>query len=150
MLVSNFIDETLEAYAVLVYVNNYYKWVKQHGIQKGGDNQSSVTPCTETSLFNGSFTAEARGAASYEGWSVAGKIAYNVILETIDQQRDEISTGGQLEQALLRDLIAESTGRKRRSNGKYQHRRVKVKNRLEKLLDELDVQPVDGATPPGR
>lgn len=132
--VSEFVDESLETFAVLVYINGYYKWKRQHSRRLGNNAVDTVPEASNIQRFN--FTGEARGAASYQGWSRSGKVAYNIIIRVIEEQRTVPNTGRELERHLLRDILGTSLGNMSFRKRARDVNSVEVVNKLSKLVDD--------------
>ena len=132
--ISDFVDESLETFAVLAYVNGYDKWMKYYHQRKNRDEPDRVT--NRRRRYN--FTADSRGAGSYEGWSRQGKTAYNKILHTLEGQRALPETGRELEKQFLQENMALSlSGGSPPAKRDREIQYVEVKNKLSKLLDKI-------------
>jgi hypothetical protein len=77
---SEFLDFTLEAYAVLTYVGNYDSWMDKSELQAKGKKEKE-------SKVERRFTESARGNGKYKGWSDEAMKLYNTLATRIKEQR---------------------------------------------------------------
>jgi hypothetical protein len=83
-LLSNYMPVPLEAFTVVIYTNNYKKFMNLHWKCDGGELSSvSTVSGPEDTLF----TNDSRGAGKYGGWSEDGMEFYNRVFEVIERQR---------------------------------------------------------------
>jgi hypothetical protein len=122
-LVSQYMPEPLEAFAVVLYANNHKKFLKQHW--KGGDCDGDVSTFSSGGL--GSFTQESRGGGKYSGWSDEGMRFYNRVFDVLEEQRMN-NRRVQFEEK-VRSLIQKTNSKKR----KRKRAGVMVRNKLSKL-----------------
>jgi hypothetical protein len=83
-LLSNYMPEALEAFAVVIYANNYKKFLQEHWKYDSGE-LSSVSGGAEST--ESLFTSDGRGAGKYDGWSEDGMELYNRIFGVVERQR---------------------------------------------------------------
>jgi hypothetical protein len=123
-LVSQYMPEPLEAFAVVLYANNHKKFLKQHW--KGSDCNGDVSTFSSGGL--GSFTQESRGGGKYSGWSDEGMKFYNRVFDVLEEQRMNNRRRVQFEEK-VRSLIQKTNSKKR----KRKRAGVMVRNKLSKL-----------------
>ena len=102
---------TVEAFAVVLYTNNYWKWTKMHW--RDGD-VSTISEDSRRSKEGALFTNEARGSSKYEGWSREGYILYNRVFEILEVQRRHPRSGKRFEESLRRMFQSRNNGKKRK------------------------------------
>jgi hypothetical protein len=112
-LMSTYMPVPLEAFAVVMYTNNYKKFIRTHWKHDSEDLSSSLgTPGSIDTLF----TSDGRGAGKYGGWSEQGMEFYNRVYEVLERQRARPCRRGFEEK--LRKLVQQSNqgGKKRKRN----------------------------------
>ena len=111
---AEYMTVTVEAFAVVLYTNNYWKWMKLHW--RDGDI-STISEDSRRSKEGALFTNEARGSSKYEGWSSEGYILYNRVFGMLEVQRRDPRSGKRFEDSLRRMFQSRNNGKKRkRSN----------------------------------
>jgi hypothetical protein len=111
---AEYMTVTVEAFAVVLYTNNYWKWMKLHW--RDGDI-STLSEDSRRSKEGALFTNEARGSSKYEGWSSEGYILYNRVFGMLEVQRRDARSGKRFEDSLRRMFQNRNNGKKRkRSN----------------------------------
>lgn len=111
---ADYMTVTVEAFAIVLYTNNYWKWMKLHW--RDGD-VSTISEDSRRSKEGALFTNEARGSSKYEGWSSEGYILYNRVFGMLEVQRRDPRSGKRFEDSLRRMFQCRNNGKKRkRSN----------------------------------
>ena len=86
--ISKILTPFLEAFLVLVYVNNHANWMKE---AEQEDDESSETGSTPSPKLYGRFTHKSKG--KYKGWNDEGIRLYNKLVQKIMQQRSDTRLG---------------------------------------------------------
>jgi hypothetical protein len=132
-LLSSYMTKTLEAFAVVLYVNNYWKYMSLFW-GDGGASMSTMSTATNSRSTGGAstlFTNEARGASKYEGWSShEGYVFYNRVSQLIEMQRADETVKRRFEGNIRRAFLDSSNGRKRK--------RPVMALKITNELDDLD------------
>lgn len=102
---------TVEAFAIVLYINNYWKWTKMHW--RDGD-VSTISEDSRRSKEGALFTNEARGSSKYEGWSREGYILYNRVFGILELQRRHPRSGKRFEESLRKMFQSRNNGKKRK------------------------------------
>jgi hypothetical protein len=102
---------TVEAFAIVLYTNNYWKWTKMHW--RDGE-VSTISEDSRRSKEGALFTNEARGSSKYEGWSREGYILYNRVFGVLEVQRRHPRSGKRFEESLRRMFQSRNNGKKRK------------------------------------
>jgi hypothetical protein len=126
-LLSEYMPEPLEAFAVTIYTNNYQKFLKQHWKSDSSDLSSVSDETSGGGSGLSLFTSDSRGAGKYAGWSEDGKVFYNRMYDVIEKQR---SGGGRKDfEEMVRRKVQQANqgGKKRKCMG------VTVRNGISKL-----------------
>jgi hypothetical protein len=89
-MLSDYVTTTLEAFAVLVYINSFAVWnqrwtTETDSLSEETDDVSTLSGATTKHGFK--FTGDAKGSRKYEGWNSAGMVFYNQLLSLVEQQR---------------------------------------------------------------
>jgi hypothetical protein len=125
-LLSEYMPEPLEAFAVVIYMNNYNKFMKMHW--RDADTLSSVSNTTGGGASGGAlFTQDGKGGAKYGGWSEEGMVFYNRVHDTIEYQRKRAERKSF--EAKVRKLIQE----KGKKGAKRKVSTIPVRNGISKL-----------------
>ena len=82
---SEYMTVTVEAFALVLYTNNYWKWMKLHWRD---EDVSTISMDSRRSKEGALFTSEARGSSKYEGWSREGYILYNCVFGVLECKED--------------------------------------------------------------
>lgn len=123
---SKYLTLTMEAFAIVLYCNNYFKYMKM--FWKESDDMSSVTSSTVS--FGTLFTNEGRGSCKYEGWSRAGYLFYNKVYGVLEKQRSSKHKEQEFD-GMVRRLVQEKIGmKKKKDSGGF-----KVRNDLMNLVE---------------
>jgi hypothetical protein len=86
MHLSEYVDRTLEAYLVLIYVNSYEVW-KQECIRNMPLEEEEEPQLMQGRAAKKKWTAGGRGSGKYQGWSKTGIDIYNALVHVIAKQR---------------------------------------------------------------
>lgn len=82
-LLSEFITPSLEAFAVLTYVNNYEQWIENRMVASmAPEIQEKVTKTAKRK-----YTSLTRGTGKYSGWAPEGVRLYKDVWNRIKEQR---------------------------------------------------------------
>lgn len=79
---SKYMTPQLEAFMVILYLNNYEKWMSEWTRAQGGEGEVVETR----------FTQKCRGRGKHGGWSEEGKELYAMVVWFLSWQRKEAST----------------------------------------------------------
>jgi hypothetical protein len=123
---SKHLTVTMEAFAIVLYCNNYFKYMKM--FWKDNEDMSSVT--SSTGMTGTLFTNEGRGSSKYEGWSRAGYMFYNKVYGVVERQRSSYSKEHEFD-VMVRKMVQERRGKKR----KRESMSFKVRNGLMNLVE---------------
>ena len=145
-LISEFVDETREAFGVISYCNGYNVWCSIYqdhlaALESNNtpttlqeDSSEAVSSLESADSITYKFTGSTRGVKRHQGWSQEGMTMYNQIVDILAKQRN-LPFGKDLESDVLSSLIRDSGSKKRlRSN---QNSLVKPASKLTKLLDQV-------------
>lgn len=109
---SEYMTITVEAFALVLYTNNYWKWTKMYW--RDEDN-STISGDSEKSHLGGTlFTYDSRGSSKFGGWNSEGYILYNRVFEMLEVQRRDPRSGKRFEDSLKRMFQSRNNGKKRK------------------------------------
>ena len=111
---SAYCPRTLEAYAVLCYINCYDVWCERFIVENEVDGNEENTVNGATTRDNGedsgssnkrqrtaSFIWTVRGARRNQGWNREGIMKYNELCEKLKEQKRHDKTGSLFEEELM-------------------------------------------------
>jgi hypothetical protein len=133
-LLSSYMTKTIEAFALVLYVNNYWKYMGLFWPSQVTGTVSTFTNSRSTHGTGTLFTKEARGAAKYEGWSNDGYIFFNRVYGLIAIQRADVSACKEFEGSMRKAFLG-LKGSKRKRPG--------VQLKITNELDDLDLLYAD-------
>ena len=141
-LISNYVEEPKEAFAVVSYKNGYNVWYNDYCHEEtvlppDAECESSLESSIEKSQATYEYTGSTRGVRKHQGWSQEGMKMYNQVAKVIEIQRKE-ENSLEIENMVLRDLLTEGGG-KRKDNGNNDEV-VKPASKLQKLMNLMDVR----------
>jgi hypothetical protein len=131
---SEYMTVTVEAFAIVLYTNNYWKWTKLHW--RDGD-VSTISEDSRRSKEGALFTNEARGSSKYEGWSSEGYILYNRVFGVLELQRRDQRSGKRFEESLRRMFQSRNNGKKRKRSTTV----IAIRNGISELDRIMGVTP---------
>ena len=131
---SEYMTVTVEAFALVLYTNNYWKWMKLHW--RDGD-VSTISMDSRRSKEGALFTSEARGSSKYEGWSREGYILYNRVFGVLEMQRRHARSGKRFEDSLRRLFQSRNNGKKRKRSTTV----IEIRNGISELDRIMGVTP---------
>lgn len=108
---SEYMTITVEAFALVLYTNNYWKWTK---IYWRDEDNSTISGDSERSNFGTLFTYDSRGSSKFGGWNTDGYILYNRVFEMLEVQRRDPRSGKRFEDSLRRMFQSRNNGKKRK------------------------------------
>lgn len=123
---SKHLTVTMETFAIVVYCNNYFKYMKS--FWKNDDDNSSITTGSEAT--GTLFTNEGRGSSKYEGWSQAGYLFYNKVYCVLEKQRRSKAKEHEFD-VKVRKMVHERNGKKRKRDAGFVETRDEVTELVE-------------------
>ena len=128
----DYLDVSLEAFAVTVYVSCYKLWKTE--FWKSNDTDSTLTGSTASSRFARKlFLDQSKGSGKYGGWSDEGLNFYNKVMQIlIEQRKREDST---VFEKKVHQAIVDGNNAKRKRNRDGQ---TKAMNNLSNLSNILN------------
>ena len=88
-LLSSYMTSCLEAFAVLTYTNSYDTWMQEAA--RKDDEMSAISDNSPSTASKRRFTEKTRGTGKFKGWTDSGIDLYNLIDETLEEQRKDPS-----------------------------------------------------------
>ena len=124
----DFLDVSLEAFGVTLYVSNYKKWKTE--LWKRGDGESTITNSATSSNSTSirTFTENAQGSGKWGGWSDEGLSFYNNVLKILRVQRERDDCNDF--EKMVKQMMNPNKGKKRSRDGE-----VKAMNNLGNLAN---------------
>jgi hypothetical protein len=137
--ISNYIEESLEAFGVITYVNGYDVWNQRYkegggeGREVGTDEENTTTSTLTPDTIKFRFTSGARGSRKYNGWTKEGMELFNKVKGVLAKQRKEEVTGAEFDDKLMETLC---TKRKRTRAGDDNDEAPRAENNLTRLMQK--------------
>jgi hypothetical protein len=110
-LMSDYVSQTLEAFAVLVYSNGFEKWNEEFPVSEDEGTEASSLTSGSRGNCRFRYTSDSKGSRKYEGWSPDGMKLYNEVLVLVGNLRRLPDCT--FEQRLLKTLAGKPRGGRR-------------------------------------
>ena len=108
---SEYMTITVEAFALVLYTNNYWKWTKMYWRD---EHNSTISGDSDKSHLGTLFTNDSRGSSKFGGWNSEGYVLYNRVFEMLEVQRRDPRCGKRFEDSLRRMFQSRNNGKKRK------------------------------------
>ena len=86
LLISEYLDVSLEAFGITVYASNYDYWLKKFWPSAGCESTLTTETAVPTYMLP-KFTDRSRACGKFCGWTKEGMVFYNTVLQTLSEQR---------------------------------------------------------------
>jgi hypothetical protein len=138
-LLSEYVEVPMESFAVLLYMNNYDKFMNEYwkwGNEDSATLTSGLTAATPSSAGVPSrFTDCSRGTGKYSGWSDEAMVLYNLVFAVLERQRLALGSRKSFDERVKKLVQRKDLGKSKRKFAG----RVEVRNGMSKLMRLMDV-----------
>jgi hypothetical protein len=114
-----------EAFALLILVNNWDKWMAEHN--------------SLARKIDALYTSSTQGNKKFSGWSDAGIQKYNKLFDQIEKDRSS-DQRREMEEKFLKSLQRTNGSNKRKSTEDVSQERIKARNTLFKKLSKVTLE----------